>query len=264
VTAGTSLPTSLDALIDDLRSPDPAVRDGGAYSALAALARDGKLDEHLAALGARGVDLLSDDEVQARSFGALLLALLVDRDNCTGRADDEAVRRWRDALIRWYVAEPETRGYDEQLGWLHAVAHGADALGELAASPRFARADLAGLLDALVRRALAPSDEPWLQNEDDRVAVAMMAVLRRDLLDGHEVSGAVDHLASAWRDAEGGPVGAQTDNTVRLARTLHLQLTLGVRAEPGAEVTHPAVRDDALHALGSALAELHWFYGSPA
>ena len=51
---------------------------------------------------------------------------------------------------------------------------------------------------------------------------------------------------------------------MRLARTLHLQLTLGVRTTPEADVAHPPVRDDALRELGAALADVHWFYGRPS
>ena len=259
----TELDPKLSALVDDLRSPDPLVRDTGAYASLAALQETGALDDHLVELGERALGLLADAEVQARSFGALLLALVVDRDNVTGRATEEAVRRWADGLTRWYGEEADTRGHDPSLGWLHAVAHGADVVAELAASPRLGRDDLVALLDLLVRRATAPTPTYWLQNEDDRVAYAAMAVLRRDLLDAADVRAAVDRLAETWRASEG-PVSAAADNAVRLARTLHLQLVLGVRAAPGAVVAHPAVRLDALRALGSALADVQWFYGTPS
>ena len=259
----TALPDRLAALVSDLASPDPAVRDEGAFSGLAELAAGGDLDAHLVGLGDRAAALLSAPEVQARSFGALLVALVVDRDNRTGRAGDPAVRRLLAAVLRWYGDESDTRGHDDELGWLHAVAHGADALGELAASPRLSRDDLEVALDALVRRASGPAAQHWLQDEDDRVAVAIMAVLRRDLLGADEVQNAVDILAAGWRESPSGPVKAAADNTVRLARTLHLQLVLGVRAEPDGPVVHPAVQGDALRLLGRALAEVHWFYGSP-
>jgi hypothetical protein len=250
-------------LVEDLRSADPTVRDTRAYGALASRLGEGRLDDVLVELGDRGAALLDDDEVQARSFGALLLAAVVDRDTRSGRAGADAVRRWLVAVLGWYADEPDTRGWDPDLGWLHAVAHGADAVGELAASAHLGGAELSALLDLLVLRATGASTTPWLQDEDDRVALAVMAVLRRDLLGTGEVRAAFDRLAAAWRSVEAGPVPAHVDNAVRLARTLHLQLTLGVRPEPDAEVTHPAVRHDALVALGGALADLHWFYGRP-
>jgi hypothetical protein len=259
-----TLPNRVAGLVDDLRSPDPAVRDDGAYQELAELAGAGALDEHLVELGDRAAALLTDGTVQARSFGALLLALVVNRDTRTGRADDESTQRWLGAACRWYPAEQDTRGWDRELGWLHAVAHGADALGELAASPRTGRDGQAVLLDALVSRAVEPTDQHWLQDEDDRVALAVMAVLLRDGLDSEQVRAAIERLSTGWTEASAAPVPAVADNCVRLARTLHLQLTLGVRPEPEAPVRHPAVRAEALRALGSALAGLHWFYGEPA
>lgn len=260
----TVLTGELERLVGDLRSPDPAVRDGGAYLSLARLAGDGALDDHLVALGDAGTALLADTETHARSFGALLLALVTDRDNRTGRADDDAVRRWSAAVLDWYPGEPDTRGWDDELGWLHAVAHGADAVGELAASPRLTAAELPAVLDALVDRALTPTTTYWVHNEDDRVALALMAVLGRTELEESEAVGAVERLATAWRDAASAPVPAQVDNALRLARTWHLQLSLGVRPEPEAPVSHPPLRRPVLRALGEALADVHWFYGRPA
>ncbi len=260
----TSLSRELAGLVEDLRCADPSVRDDRAYGRLAELAGAGALDDHLPELADSGIVLLGDGEVQARSFGALLLALVVDRDNRTGRAGEPVLRRALVAVTGWYVEEKDTRGWDPALGWLHAVAHGADLVGALAESPRLGRADLRRLLDLLVDRATTPTTLHWLQNEDDRVAVAMMAVLRRDLLDGNDVRAAVDRLAAAWRTAGSGSIGAQTDNAVRLGRTWHLQLTLGVRPDPDTPVAHPGVRGEALRALGDALADIHWFYGRPA
>ncbi len=82
----TPVPVAVSALVDDLRSPDPRVRDDGAFSALARMAGEGALDDHLVELGDRALDLLADGEVQARTFGALLVAVVADRDNVTGAA----------------------------------------------------------------------------------------------------------------------------------------------------------------------------------
>ena len=250
---------SVDELVAELagmlRSPDPTVRDRQAYAILATWIGRGVFSDHqLRALGDAMVPRFGDSEVQVRTFAPLILDAIVSAGVFEAS--------WVPPFERWYVAEEDLRGYDAKLGWLHAVAHGADAVGELAGSPRLGRDDLVGLLGLLVRRATAPTPTYWVQNEDDRVAVAVMAVLRRDLLTADDVRAAVDALAGGWRDSEG-PVSAEADNAVRLARTLHLQLVLGVRSAPGSDVVHPAVRLDALRALGAALAEVHWFYGTP-
>lgn len=258
-----TLTPELTRLVEDLRSPDPAVRDEGAYLALAHRAEDGGLDDHLVELGDRAVGLLRDEAVQARTFGALLLALVAGRDNATGRADDAAVRGWLAAFLEWYAAEPDTRGHDEELGWLHAVAHGADAAGELAGSPRLGGDDLTALLAALVDRTVAESSTHWLQAEDDRVAYAVMAVLQRDLVAPGEVRRQVDRLAAAWLDTPG-PLSPAADNALRLAHALRLQLATGVRYAEDGELLRPAIGGEVEAALTTALAARYPFLGSPS
>ena len=43
---------------------------------------------------------------------------------------------WLAAFTSWYPAETDLRGYDQKLGWLHAVAHGADLLGAFGRCPQ--------------------------------------------------------------------------------------------------------------------------------
>ncbi|MGW5030708.1 DUF2785 domain-containing protein [Streptomyces nigra] len=40
----------------------------------------------------------------------------------------DATERWCAAFSAWYPQERDTPGWDDSLGWLHAVAHGADAV----------------------------------------------------------------------------------------------------------------------------------------
>ncbi len=105
----------------------------------------GAEDGDLVGLGDEMALRLKDPEIQVRTFAALILAEVVERDMASGRATAEAVLRWRDAFAAWYPAERDLRGWDERLGWLHAVAHGADALAAFGRSPRLGRDDLRGL-----------------------------------------------------------------------------------------------------------------------
>jgi hypothetical protein len=261
---GARLPAELARLVGQLRSSDPQVRDEHAWSALAQRLSSGRDDAHLVALGDAARALLLDPQVQARTFGALLLGEVVERAN----AGAPGVRpldvvTWFAAFAEWYPAERDLRGHDPQLGWLHAVAHGADTLAALGASPLLGPPELLLLLDLARERVQTPTPFHLVQNEDDRLAYAVLTVLLRDAVDDDALAGWVDRLAASWRDSAGGPVPAELDNTVRFARTLHLQLTLGVRDEPGAQTRYPRSRDLLLESLGSALADVQWFYGRP-
>jgi hypothetical protein len=268
------LPDELAALVDDLRSPDPRVRDDGAYATLSSRVTDGGADEHLVALGDAGAALLADPAVQARSFGALLLALVVDRVNTLssgipGRASgaDEArpidVVRWLTVFLTWYSGEQDLRGHDQTLGWLHAVAHGADALEAFAGSRLLNASEELMLLDVAAERLHAPTAHHLTQQEDDRLGHAVMSILARGAIPTDDALGWIDRLAAPWRARTPGAASPELDNTVRFARTLHLQLTLGVRVEPDGSVLAMPERDDLLRHLGSALADIGWFYGRP-
>jgi hypothetical protein len=240
-----TLPEDLSRLVDQLRSPDPLVRDEQAYSMLAKRVSSGRDDIHLVALGNAGAALLSDDAIQARTFGALLLAQVVERANSGAEGPRPVhVVGWLAFFAEWYTAESDLRGHDRGLGWLHAVAHGADALGAFGGSPLLGPAELLLLLDVARERVQAPTGHHLTQNEDDRLALAVMTVLQRNEVEPEALAGWVDRLAAPWRAAESGPVPPQVDNTVRFARALFLQATLGVRGEPGGQVRPLEARDD--------------------
>jgi GNAT superfamily N-acetyltransferase len=272
--AERALPDDLAALVNDLRSPDPRVRDEGAYSALATRISQGRADEHLVALGDGGAALLVDPAIQSRSFGALLLALVVDRINslssgipAVGSAA-EVVRpidfvRWLAVFLSWFSGEQDLRGHDQTLGWLHAVAHGADTLAAFGGSRLLNTSEQVMLLDVTAQRLHTPTAHHLTQQEDDRLGLAVMTILARGSIPAHDMCAWIDRLAEPWRDRAGGETSAQLDNTIRFARTLHLQLTLGIRLEPNGPVLPIPEKDELLHHLGAALSDVGWLYGSP-
>ena len=90
-------------------------------------------------------------------------------------------------------------------GWAHAIAHGADAIGALAESPHLAGREHAVLLDVLAERLLQqPAGQPLESGEPDRMAHAVMRILRRNTL-GTDVLEPWVHRIGAAANAFGGP-----------------------------------------------------------
>lgn len=270
-----ALPDGLAGLVDDLRSPDPRVRDEGAYSTLAARISERRADEHLVALGDAAAALLADPAVQARSFGALLLALVVDRVNTissdipdVGKAAEDVPPidfvRWLAVFLAWYSGEQDLRGHDPTLGWLHAIAHGADTLAAFGGSRLLNTSELVMLLDVAAQRLHTPTAHHLTQQEDDRLGLAAVSILARGDVPVGDSCAWIDRLAEPWRDRASGASPAHLDNTIRFARPLHLQLTLGVRLEPDGPVLPLPERDELLRHLGAALSDVGWLYGRPA
>ena len=123
------------------------------------------------------------DTVFRRSFSALVLAECIDARQRTRRRwlPDDKLLSWGDRLAAWLVRERDLRGFVPGKGWAHALAHGADALGALAESPRLGRlrAHRAARRD---RRPAARADpDPARARRGRPARGGHDGVLRRDL-----------------------------------------------------------------------------------
>ncbi|MDY0815497.1 DUF2785 domain-containing protein [Kitasatospora purpeofusca] len=218
-------PDTLAAVSAALRSPDPHVRDS---LALEQLCRWVPLltPEQRLALGDEMAERLDDAEIQARTFAPLVLAEL---------ADHGAHRpAWLEAFARWYVGESDLRGFDPRLGWLHAVAHGADLLAALGRGPLVA--DPTPLLDLVTARLLAPTDHVLDAMEDDRLGRAVAQILTRPELTERQALGWLDPIGDRpprRSSATAGAVPAVVSNTLRTLRAVYVLADRGVRMERG-------------------------------
>ncbi|HET9499950.1 MAG TPA: DUF2785 domain-containing protein [Marmoricola sp.] len=233
-----------------LGDPDPHIRDGIAFPTLATWISEGVYDDLLVGLGdgiATGLDEglgeSGTDSVFRRSFSALVLAVVLDRDLVVDQLGADTVLRWGDRLMGWYLRERDLRGFVPGKGWAHAIAHGADALGNVARSRHLQQLELTVVLDVIADRLLAPTEEFLVAAEDDRLAMATMLLLRRNILDMSVLEPWVARIG-----AGAGPTDSDdhnpffgNGNVQRYLRALHLQLALST--------PRPAVRSDLLLVL---------------
>jgi len=239
---GLEVPTDrpLDELTAELTrmlgSTDPGLRDGTAYPALGTWVDRGVYDELLTGLGdgmaaglTVGLGERDTDTVFRRAFSVLVLATVVERDISQQLLPAEKVLRWGDQIVSWCLRERDLRGHVAGKGWAHAVAHGADAIGALAGSRHFGVHELTVLLDVLADRLLT-IDVPLLCGEPDRMAHAVMSILRRNVVPTRVVEPWISRIA-----AHANPFGnravadpyAPTNNAQQLLRSLYLQLAIG-------------------------------------
>lgn len=241
VAAGLHVPA--DRPLDDLTAelthmlgdPDPHIRDEIAYPALATWISEGVYDDLLVGMGdgmcaglTVGLGESGTDSVFRRSFSALLVAECVARDTDARLVPPEVVLRWGDRLTGWWVRERDLRGFVPGRGWAHTLAHGADALGELARNPSLGVMELTVLLDVLADRLLSPTEDFLVAGEVDRMALAVMHVLRRDLVTMQVLEPWVVRLArraTPHGDVDHNPYFV-SGNVQAFLRALHLQLAL--------------------------------------
>jgi hypothetical protein len=128
-----------------------------------------------------GIGESGNDTVLKRSFSALSLVALAERDLKTPFLTEDRYRTLLEAALGYLKDERDLRGFDPQIGWIHATAHTADLLAALAMNPMFKPEDQGRVLNAITAR-LSSAHEIFTFGEQDRLSlVAARIVGRRDV-----------------------------------------------------------------------------------
>lgn len=241
------------ALVDCLGDPDPVLRDGIAYEALAHWMRAGAFGPgELRGLRDRLLAQLDreDQDGFRKPFAALVLAEVARTDRIAPWMEP-GERVAMVATAAGYVESVrDYRGYDDAQGWRHGVAHGADWLMQLALNPALERAQLDRILAAVAAQVVPDAGHAYVFGEPGRLARAVRFVAARGLHSGAEWK--------AWLDALSARLGAYPASGPRsgwLARrhdltaflsALHLEIEAAGAGSAGAlgpaleTVLHPA------------------------
>lgn len=175
-----------------LKSSDSELRDDFAYSILAEwiLHKDILSREELLALEEewrgnlkKGIGESATDTIFLRSFSALCLSAIAEREVKTPFLGEARYRMLLDAAVNYLKDERDLRGFDATHGWIHATAHTADLLAALAQHPFFTKRDQAAVLRAIWWK-LEGADLIFSYGEQDRLANVAAALARREDFDG--------------------------------------------------------------------------------
>lgn len=170
-----------------LKSSDPELRDDLAYSILYMwiMKKDAFTAEELLALEAEwrgnlktGIGENGTDSVFGRSFSALMLSTIAERELKSPFLGEARYRTLLDAALQYLSEEKDVRGFDAKKGWIHATAHTADLLAALAEHPLFTKQDQANVLKAIGER-LASAHEVFSYGEQDRLANVLAVIATR-------------------------------------------------------------------------------------
>lgn len=243
---------------------DPSRRDGTAFPTLSTWISRGVYDDLLPGLGdgmvaglSAGLGEVGTDSIFRRASSVLVLAECIRRDNSRPLVLGGKVLQWGDAIATWLLREQDLRGYVDGKGWANAVAHGADALGALAASPHLGHAELTVVLDVVADRLLLPVAQPFAHGEPDRLVDTTLAVLRRGTVPLTVLEPWLNRIAAGaspfTREAGSDPY-LPTGTAQAFLRALYLQLAIGSRP--------PTVRADLMLVLVGLLRETNPPFGT--
>ncbi|HUD70326.1 MAG TPA: DUF2785 domain-containing protein [Dongiaceae bacterium] len=225
-------------LCDQLGSPDPEVRDGLGYEIAAAWIYRKRtvsdadlrpavalLEKHLTA----GIGENGTETVLMRSFSALVLSLIAARDNASPFLSADEFDALLSAALDYFAREQDVRGFVPGTGWHHSVAHTADLLKFLGRSRNLAPAGQRRILGAVALKA-GGSTTFWSYGEDDRLAAAVLSILKRDDYDAATLDGWLDRFVAVWQTAWQDPLAidparyAAAKNGRDLLAALELQI----------------------------------------
>ena len=160
-------------LLGCLSSPDPALRDGIAYEALAQWMRGDQLDiATRRQLRDRLQAMLEEPDAEGfrQPFAALVLSEVARTDRITPWMSPKERAAMAQAAAAYLTSVRDYRGYDDAQGWRHGVAHGSDWLMQLALNPALERAQLEPMLKAIASQAVPESAHAYVFGESARLA----------------------------------------------------------------------------------------------
>ncbi len=178
---------AIDALLVCLGDPDPAVRDGFAFTLWSEGLRGGHVSPVLlrhanARLQAQLAE--PDDKPGFRKpFAALALSEVARADRVAPFLTEAELHGLAVAGGAYLRGVTDYRGFVAGDGWRHGVAHGADLMMQLALNPRLVRADADLLLGAIAAQ-VAPTAAPfYVHGEARRLARPVLFLARRADID---------------------------------------------------------------------------------
>ncbi len=238
-----------------LGSRDPQWRDDVGYGVVAACVYQARrlsaaerraLIETLTANLQRGIGETGTDSVLLRSFSALDLSLLAALELIDPALDDDGYRRLLDRALTYLHDERDLRGLQPGIGWIHATAHTADLLKFLARDPRFTLADQHRLLEAAWARMTGPGIPVWTHAEEERLAAALLSVVRRKDFDAATLEPWLARFVNARTagldpgSAGCGATGSVAERTPPAAELLRAAVAAAARTHAGSTHDAPA------------------------
>jgi hypothetical protein len=214
------LTTELSGL---LGNPDPELRDTFGYGILTAWIYQKKIVpadavRRLATAWqanlTKGVGATGTDSVFLRSFSALMLSVVVARDNEDPFLERADVGSLLDAALAYLAAEQDVRGYDARVGWMHSAAHTADLLKFLGRSRYLDPADQRAILNAVARK-MREAPIVFTFGEDERYARAVLSLVSRKDFDADAFTSWVTATTPARMGEHPDPATLRGDQNVK-------------------------------------------------
>lgn len=159
------------------------------------------------------ISSFSTDDVFMRSFSVLILSVMLNYQSKHSFLDKEEFNVLKNKILRYVSYEKDVRGYVEDKGWAHSMAHGADALKEIVLCNQSTLNDHKEILKIL-EVMLCNKKIVYTYKEDERMANVLLAIINRNLVS--------THIIKDWLSALVQRVNFSTDQ-ITYAKSLNIR-----------------------------------------
>jgi len=163
------------------------------------------------------------DAVFTRSFSMLVIPLVLERHRESPFLSREQIHQIKEKVFYNVQEERDYRGYDEEKGWAHAIAHAADALDDLAQCSELDNNDLITILH-LVYEKMIITDRIYSDGEDERMVRPIISVLNRKILSQTYVEQWIQGFGDVEKNSEFLPAFRQKNNIKNFLKSLYFRV----------------------------------------
>ncbi|QWU47187.1 MULTISPECIES: DUF2785 domain-containing protein [Bacillus] len=118
--------------------------------------------------------------VFTRAFTTLLIALIIDADTKHNFLSQADILNVKDKLILYMNKEQDFRGYVQDHGWAHSIAHASDTFEALVNNPKLETSHYEEILQTLLNKVCVHSIY-YKYEEDERIVYPIVAMLQNGL-----------------------------------------------------------------------------------
>lgn len=175
-------------LVGCLSDPNPKIRDGVAYEALATWMRDKELNaETIRTLKQTLLEIARDGRINgekdsdgyAKPFAALVLSEIARIDRVSPFMSNYDRSSFVSAAANFMGDIKDYRGFNDKNGWRHNVAHGADWLMQLSLNEQITQEDFISIRSAVQSQIRANNKHAYIHGEAARLARPILFLARR-------------------------------------------------------------------------------------
>lgn len=205
MTSSDSYEERIRKLLPELGNENGEIRDDLVFGTIAEWIAEGKVDEEsLASI----LDTILDEEYLGeksgtilRSYSALTIATVLaglSEKNSKILSEEQENRLW-ESLIACYQSEKNYVGYKEEYGWIHFVAHGADAFRELFRYKVWNEERIEAVL-RLFAQKICQGEYVFIDREPNRMIFALDILLQKHVWDDSFVISWLEGLQNPYED----------------------------------------------------------------